>query len=257
LGVGDVDGDGLPDVVWVTDDSLYWFPQDRGNPGTFLPATLIGPGMDDVQLGDIDGDGLVDAVTLTGDGILADDRLVIYYNNTASPGMFAAPVFMDLPITPGMVGLADFDNNGLMDIAVSGTQPADYSPIGAFMAFRQFVPGRFVGSQVLNTDYISILDGFTIGNLDGDDYPDVALMIATSITLIDVRSLIKPVVVGQIEPPVDESIRSDGLSPPVIADLNNDTLADIAFVNRGIVVSFQVAGQPGTFDTPIRITTPP
>ena len=92
LAVGDLDGDGHPDVV-VANAGLPGFPgsvsvlrQDPANPGTLLPASnslgLWGPL--GVAIADMDGDGHPDLV-------VADGDITVRYQSATTPLTFSAP----------------------------------------------------------------------------------------------------------------------------------------------------------------------
>jgi len=92
LAVGDLDGDGHPDVV-VANAGLPGFPgsvsvlrQDPANPGALLPASnLIGLwGPLGVAIADMDGDGHPDLV-------VADGDITVRYQSATAPLTFSAP----------------------------------------------------------------------------------------------------------------------------------------------------------------------
>jgi len=94
LVVGDVNGDGKPDVAVANaglpgdPGSVSVFLQDPATPGALLaPAIYRGSwGPMGVALGDMDGDGLPDLV-------LADGDIVVRYNTPGAPGTFGPPQF--------------------------------------------------------------------------------------------------------------------------------------------------------------------
>lgn len=94
LAVGDLDGDGLPDVVVANagplgdPGSVSVFLQDPATPGALLAPALYrgywGPLW--VVIGDVDGDGRPDLV-------IADGRPSVRYQSTTTPGFFLPPVW--------------------------------------------------------------------------------------------------------------------------------------------------------------------
>jgi hypothetical protein len=95
LAVGDLDGDGLPDVVVANagpigdPGSVAVFLQDPAAPGTLKPAVLYqgywGPLW--VVIGDLNGDGRPDLV-------VADGAPYIRYQSPTTPGAFAPPTWL-------------------------------------------------------------------------------------------------------------------------------------------------------------------
>lgn len=94
LVVGDVNGDGRPDVTVANaglpgdPGSVSVFLQDAAAAGSLLPAaTYLGTwGPLGVALGDMDGDGRPDLV-------LADGDIVVRLNNPTAPGTFGPALF--------------------------------------------------------------------------------------------------------------------------------------------------------------------
>ncbi|MGI9205762.1 MAG: FG-GAP repeat domain-containing protein [Woeseiaceae bacterium] len=261
--VGDIDGDGLPDVIRVTEDAVSWFPQDGSSPGAFLGAISIGAGTTSVVATDITGDDLTDVVVLGGE---LGDSVLIYPNNTNSPGQFLAPIDLEVPFFADDLALADYDNNGLMDIALLGSDPNldTFLSDGMSMIFRQFTTGRFIATDIRTTGGSGITDGFATGNLNDNSMPDIVFWLGGTMAQPNILQIMEfehsgnPTMLFEMEVPWDNTIRSNVSPIPVIviADVNNDLLADIAILSRGILVFFQRPGQPGTFDNAIRINTP-
>jgi len=92
VAVGDLDGDGRPDLV-VADAGLPGYPgsvavliQDPAAAGTFKPAVRYGgvQGPGSVAIADIDGDGLKDLV-------IGDGALFVRFQITGRPGVFGPP----------------------------------------------------------------------------------------------------------------------------------------------------------------------
>jgi hypothetical protein len=94
-----------------------------------------------------------------------------------------------------------------------------------------------------------------IGDLNGDRRPDVVVGNSSS----NVEVFMQTSVPGTYRPgvayvlPTRPTIGSGSVNAVSIADLNGDTLPDIAASNDDIFVLFQDQGSPGRFESPVRI----
>jgi hypothetical protein len=120
LAVGDVDGDGAPDLVsvdWTSGSSATSVRILAGDGhGNFQPAvlqqTFPGIGAGSASLVDIDGDGKLDLV-LTVVNTTGTAASIVWLKNTG--GSFAAPVTLT-PNSTGVLSVADFNGDGRPDI---------------------------------------------------------------------------------------------------------------------------------------------
>lgn len=110
IAVGDVDGDGDPDVVVgsFSPQSLDWYANDGSGNLVAQPATTVTDGVYNVALADLDGDGHLDAILAGGSHGLAWAR-------GHGAGAFDPPVLVSSSMAyPVVVG--DVDGNGTPDI---------------------------------------------------------------------------------------------------------------------------------------------
>ncbi len=115
LRIGDVSGDGRPDIVTASggNNSIALLLADGA--GGYTPQVLaFGPVPGGVAIGDVSGDGIADIVGVTRSGTAS--RLGVLRG--LGGGSFAAPVFVSLPNTPGRIDLADIDQDGDLDAMV-------------------------------------------------------------------------------------------------------------------------------------------
>jgi len=171
----DFNGDGLPDVValslnsphcgpWVESEGL---PVDRGRRVRRAVADggLIRPPF--IVSADLNGDGTMDLVSASYD----DAALSVFFNDTASPGTFNAPLVLNSP-GASQVAIADMNGDGLPDLV-----SADFN----VSLFVQTSAGTFAAPVAL---YSGGANWVAVGDLNGDGAPDVALTDAVGAKLL-------------------------------------------------------------------------
>lgn len=264
--VGDIDADGFPDVVIVTEELVQWVPQNAGNLGTFDPPRPIGEGRDDVQIGDVNGDGLLDVVVLGVNGSVSQS-ILIYYNNTSAPGQFLSPRRLTTTDFAKHIGIADYDGNGRIDIAVAVTQidSDDFDSHAAMVVFRQIAPDSFSQSAVTRTGGLGDFEFFEVFetvNLDGDIFPEVVFWFSSDVhdpvvRIMETNAAGAPTILMDLVIPNEPNNFSSSIGRLSIGDLNNDTLDDIALIHKGLYVFFRQPGGTLAFDTAVKLNTPP
>lgn len=99
IGIADYDGDGLPDLVTQTQNSLHLFHRQTKDPAAWKHITLPKPDFIQwigrpVKLADLNGDGRPDIVgaLIHNDGSLPKDKASVFWleNNGGSPGTWKA-----------------------------------------------------------------------------------------------------------------------------------------------------------------------
>ena len=253
VAIGDLNGDGYLDIA-VADSgqaiggSLFF--QNAGAPGTFFPRITLGVHCNSVGIGDLNEDGRADLVcTGTDTGIVS-----ILLQSPAEAGTFLPPETVAAGVQPSNVAIADLNADGLPDLAIAnlGTGVAsDSAPSGSLSVLlnNSASPGSFVAATNYATEWNSL--SVSVGDLNGDGKPDLAVANSGTLGITGSVSVLfqNPGTPGTFLPAVNRpgTIKPLGVA---IADLNGDSLLDIALADDGVRILFQIPGQPGSFRAP-------
>jgi hypothetical protein len=241
--VGDLDGDGLPDVVGLADNGPIRIQTAR-NSGS-RQFTLLDPvelwhtpeSIRRMELADVTGDGRLDLVLLDH----ARRQLAVLVGDGAG-GFNAAAQFTTFGELVTDFALADLTGDGMLDLVV--VEPEQ----NAVVVHRAVGDGTFA--------FHSWIDGgpaptkIAVGDLDGDGKVDVASLNAAAESV--------RVAYG------DGTGRFNGqatvatqLSPVdlVIADMDRDGLGDLIVTHRPDFVVVTRSGPDRTFQWPVSRTT--
>ena len=171
IAVGDVDGDGHPDLVATgLSNEVYVF---HGNgDGTFAEPTAFGVGDGDwphaVAIADFNGDGKADIATAnntTGDvSILAGD----------GSGSFPVATNFSVGANPVAMGVADVTGDGKLDIVTANAGSLDITVIAGDGA------GGFARPASYSIGPNAEPFGIATGDVNGDGKPDVVVANAGS-----------------------------------------------------------------------------
>ena len=195
VAVGDLNGDGLPDLAVTSFDDggdngeVFIFFQDPMHPGTFLPAPTVIPAPGEpsgIVIKDVNQDGLPDIeVALQGLGnnsttveAEANEGAMIILQNTGAAGTFAAPAIYPAAYGVLRIAVADLNDDGLPDIAMCSLYPQGEGTIVTLMQ-DPANPGQFLSANtyVGQGQPASIV----IGDLNNDGLPDLVTADATSV----------------------------------------------------------------------------
>lgn len=223
VAVGDLDGDGIADIVWTSQnhDLYVWF----GGVNGFRPKYIgtYPPGWTVAGAGDINGDGKDDLIWMN------DQMHQFAYWLMDGVSRIGSRI---INITPGYrpAALGDFDGNGKLDIMWTSAKNDLYVWLGDGAGF----------SSTYMTTYPA---GWRIsgrGDLDGDRRDDLIWSTADNqhwgYWLLNGASIIK---IDSFSVPAE----LDGYTVAATSDYNGDGLADIVWTNGSTVVPWSNQGQ--------------
>ncbi len=186
IAVGDIDGDGKPDVVAANmDGNTIGILRNTSVSGTVSFAARMnyatGSNPKGVALGDVDGDGALDVVATN----MVDATVSVFHNNSVNGTIaMAGQVVLATGASPRGVALADFNNDGKLDLGVVSGPDASLSvhlndyPSDTYFAAR----------EAFSLDVSGGSRGLAVGDIDGDGKPDVAAANQNTANIVVLRN---------------------------------------------------------------------
>ncbi len=249
--VGDVNNDGIPDVV-TADDSTFSFQGVKQTitlllgsaDGSFSKAMAIdlGSQADQVALGDLNGDGRLDVVA----SHAADNTVSVLLGN--GDGTFSAPIDLAVTDGPRYLRLADVNGDSRLDIITAGG-------LNTFTPGKiSILPGNGNGSFGTRSD-LSIPDPINdllIADVNGDGRPDLATAYLSSFSTDTGITILAGNSDGTFAAPVKTTI--ENLTAAALADVNDDNRVDLLTGRGGQQLAVQLNNGSGGFGPATTVT---
>lgn len=244
VAIGDLDGDGLPDITVAVADGVDILFQNLN--GTFSlsapPELALTDGAFSVAVGDLDGDGFPDIAAAGADAVF------VFFQDPLFPGEFFLPEGFVAGVLPNAVAVADIDLDGLDDIAVANNGAL---VTGSGASVTVLIQDPLVAGNFLTAGNFTTPNGaqdLAVGDLDGDGFPDIA--VASVVFQSNDAGVVSVLLQDPFAPGIffAPDIYLDGFTPQSVAigDLDGDARPDIA-VQDGPEILFQDPLFPGIF----------
>lgn len=187
-----------------------------------------------VAISDIDGDGKPDLI-VTNTSVLSN-KISVYRNisstGSLSSGSFSSRVDFNAGTTPGGIAVGDIDGDGKPDVVVASLNSNSVSILRNTSVAGEITLGSFASK----VDLITISSPYcvTIGDIDGDGKPDLAVSDYTNNTVSVFRNNCEPgtITTGSFETRIEFPVGSYPYQV-AIGDIDGDGKPDLAVTNWG------------------------
>jgi hypothetical protein len=228
--LADLDGDGVDDILWATNNKLFAYRYD----GLLWERTLSAVAIYPPSVGDIDGDGQPEIVLATG-GVQVMPRLYAFrLDGSDLPGW---PLSLNNNWVLSAPALADLDGDGALEIIVAErTAPTGRIHVlrGDGSSYSPAWPRPLEATPAITP---------SIGDVDGDGEKDVVIYSTGSRYVLDLEGQAKP----GFPITTDPTQRYSYQSPLLIPAGDGGNGLDIVGATHGNAPEFHVYDSTGAY----------
>jgi FG-GAP-like repeat/FG-GAP repeat len=251
VAIGDLDGDGRPDLAVADTTGISLLMQNPAAPGTFLAASTISVGnggTSAVAIADLNGDGKADLVA-TASGVS------VYLQDPHSPGHLLSPASYAVGAQPIFIAVQDLDGDSRTDLAIANLGTPEDGSTASLSVLLQSTSGA--GVFLPATNYSTGIRSSVVvaADLNGDGKTDIVVSNSGDLSGSSVSVFLQdPLAPGTFQPATNYA-GSGVVCWVAVGDMNGDNKPDLVIVDSGIVIRMQDPATPGQFLPPVVIAS--